>query len=161
MIWPRPSTSSVTATDLLLRPATPLDVPAIAAVHLAARSTAAMPASVHPPEDLAVHLRAVLGRAETWVAECDARVVGYARFTRTWLDDLYVHPDAQGAGVGGVLLDLVKTRIPGGFSLWVFEQNAPARTFYVRRGLVEREHTDGSENEERAPDLRMEWVPPA
>ena len=41
----------------------------------------------------------------------------------------------------------------------MFESNAPARAFYARHGLVEREHTDGSENEERAPDLRMAWGP--
>ena len=35
--------------------------------------------------------------------------------------------------------------------------NAPARGFYARRGLVELERTDGSGNEERAPDVRMAW----
>ena len=58
-----------------------------------------------------------------------------------------------------MLLDLVKAMRPGGFSLWVFESNTPAQAFYTRHGLVEREHTDGSGNEEREPDLRMEWVP--
>ena len=33
----------------------------------------------------------------------------------------------------------------------------PARAFYARHGLVELERTDGSGNEERAPDLRMAW----
>jgi chorismate mutase len=41
--------------------------------------------------------------------------------------------------------------------LWVFESNRPARTFYARRGLVELERTDGSGNEEKAPDVRMAW----
>jgi chorismate mutase len=55
------------------------------------------------------------------------------------------------------LLDLAKSRRPDGFALWVFVSNAPARGFYHRRGLVELEHTDGSDNEERAPDVRMAW----
>jgi chorismate mutase len=39
----------------------------------------------------------------------------------------------------------------------VFETNLAARRFYRRHGLVELEHTDGSGNEEGAPDLRMAW----
>ncbi|MCR1781609.1 GNAT family N-acetyltransferase [Nocardioides carbamazepini] len=145
--------------ELLLRPATPDDVPRIAAVQVAARAVAAMPPGIHAPDEVRAYLAAHFGTAENWVAEVAGRVVGYARFTRDWLNDLYVDPGRQGVGVGGALLDLVKARHPDGFSLWVFEQNAPARAFYAARGLVEREHTDGAENEERAPDLRMEWPP--
>lgn len=148
--------------DLLLRPATAADAGAVADVHLRARAAAPMPAPVHADDDVRDWLASRIGAAsgeEVWVAETAGRVVGYARFTRTWLNDLYVDPAHQGAGVGGALLDLVKARHPGGFSLWVFEQNIPARAFYAARGLVEREHTDGSDNEERAPDLRMEWSP--
>ena len=35
--------------------------------------------------------------------------------------------------------------------------NEPARAFYARHGLVELERTDGSANEEQAPDIRMAW----
>ena len=62
-----------------------------------------------------------------------------------------------GQGIGSALLDLVKQQRPDGFCLWVFEMNTPARDFYTRRGLVELEHTDGSGNEERAPDIKMAW----
>ena len=84
-------------------------------------------------------------------------MAAYARLTETWLDDLYVAPGHAGQGLGSALLDLVKARRPDGFCLWVFEMNAPARGFYARRGLVELERTDGSGNEERAPDLRLAW----
>ena len=40
----------------------------------------------------------------------------------------------------------------------VFVANEPARAFYAARGLLERERTDGSANEERAPDIRMQWA---
>jgi chorismate mutase len=59
--------------------------------------------------------------------------------------------------VGTALFDLVTTVRPGGFCLWVFESNAPARAFYRSRGCLELERTDGSGNEERAPDVRMAW----
>jgi GNAT superfamily N-acetyltransferase len=144
----------------VLRPAVPGDADAIADVHLAARRAAAMPPGIHPPHEVRAWLAGRLAADEVWVAEADGAVVGYARFTPTWLDDLYVVPAAQGSGVGSALLDVVKALRPAGFSLWVFESNTPARRFYARHGLVEREHTDGSGNEERAPDVRMEWAGP-
>ncbi len=53
---------------------------------------------------------------------------------------------------------MVKQQRPEGFCLWVFESNAPARAFYANRGLIELERTDGSANEEKAPDVRMAWL---
>jgi len=41
----------------------------------------------------------------------------------------------------------------------VFESNTGARRLYERRGLVVLERTDGSGNEEKAPDLRLAWRP--
>jgi len=74
-----------------------------------------------------------------------------------WLEALYVDPQHTGEGIGAALLDLVKSLRPNGFCLWVFQSNTGARRFYTDRGLVELEHTDGSANEERSPDLRMAW----
>jgi GNAT superfamily N-acetyltransferase len=142
---------------VLLRPGTLDDAPAVAEVHLASRRAAAMPPSVHEDHELLPFLTERMATDEVWVAEVDGEVVGYLRMTPTWLDDLYVTPAHAGQGIGSALLDLAKARRPDGFSLWVFEMNAPARAFYTRHGLVEREHTDGRDNEEQAPDLRMSW----
>ncbi len=146
--------------DLQLRRATPDDAAALAEVHLAARKGAlpAMPPSVHSDAEALPWVTGWLaGDDEVWVAESDGVPVGYARLTPGWLDDLYVAPQFAGRGVGGTLLDLAKSVRPDGFALWVFESNLPARRFYERRGLVELERTDGSANEERAPDIRMAW----
>ena len=70
-----------------------------------------------------------------WVAEAEGVVVGYLRLTGDWLDDLYVVPEHAGQGVGSALLDLAKALRPGGFGLWVFETNVPARAFYAAHGL--------------------------
>jgi GNAT superfamily N-acetyltransferase len=144
-------------TEVLLRAATPDDATAVAAVHLASRRAAPMPAGVRPDHEVEAWLAGRLADDETWVAEVGGRVVGYVRMTATWLDDLYVAPSHVGQGIGSMLLDVVKARRPDGFSLWVFETNTPARAFYGRHGLVEREHTDGADNEEQEPDLRMSW----
>jgi GNAT superfamily N-acetyltransferase len=151
----------VTATDLALRPALRGDLPAMAEVFLAARAAAvpAMPPTVHAPDDVRAFYGGldIVHEREAWVAEDERGIVGFTELKGDWLDDLYVLPAAQGHGVGAALLDVAKSLRPGGFSLWVFETNTPARAFYARHGLVEREHTDGSGNEERAPDIRMEW----
>lgn len=142
---------------LTVRPAVPGDAGALAAVHLRARRAAPMPEPVHPDASLAPFLATRIGADEVWVAEAGERVVGYARHTATWLDDLYVDPAAARRGVGSVLLEVVKDRLPDGFCLWVFESNTPARAFYASHGLLELERTDGAGNEERSPDVRMAW----
>jgi chorismate mutase len=127
-------------------------------VHLAARRAAPMPPPVHSDDDVREWLGGRLHSTDmVWVAEVDGAVGGYARFTESWLDDLYVAPGLARRGIGSALLELVKQQRPGGFCLWVFEMNTPARDFYARRGLVELEHTDGSGNEEQAPDIKMAW----
>jgi chorismate mutase len=98
------------------------------------------------------------GDHEAWLAEDDGELVGYALFTRTWLDHLFIRPDRTGDGLGALLLDVVKSLRPEGFCLWVFEQNERARAFYRGHGLIELDRTDGSGNEERTPDVRMAWL---
>ncbi len=142
-----------------MRPAEADESAPLAELYGRSRAAARMPPGVHTAEEDRAWFAARLrdGEHELWVAERDGPLLGYAMATRTWLDHLFVDPQAQGRGVGGVLLDTVKGVRPGGFCLWVFEVNAPAREFYRRRGLVELERTDGSGNEEHAPDVRMAW----
>lgn len=158
-----PTDPATERPDLVLRPAVPDDLPAVAEVFLRARAAAVpdMPPLVHGDDDVRAHV----GRIDLdephrtmWVAQTPEGVsVAFAELRGDWLDDLYVDPDHQGHGVGGALLDLAKAERPDGFCLWVFESNLPARRFYQRQGLVTLDRTDGSGNEERAPDVRMAW----
>lgn len=148
------------STDLELRPASEVDLAAIADVHLAARAGAgaAFPPSVHSDDEARAWVAGWdLAAYDVGVAVLDGRVVGYTRATTTWLDDLYVLPEAQGRGIGSALLARVLALHPDGIGLWVFESNRPARDFYARHGFVALERTDGSANEERAPDIRLVW----
>jgi chorismate mutase/GNAT superfamily N-acetyltransferase len=144
--------------DLVVRPATTDDAEQITEVYLATRHAAvpAMPPQVHTRESVLAHTTGMIVDKEVWVAEVD-EIVGFATLAESFLDALYVGPDHQGFGIGSALLDLAKARRSDGFALWVFASNAPARGFYRRHGLVELEHTDGSGNEERSPDVRMAW----
>ena len=150
--------SPAVSADLSLRPAGAQDLAAVAEVHLASRRAAAMPPGIHPDDEVRAWVGSWdLTSREVWLAESGGVVVGYADLTPTWLDGLYVAPDAQGHGVGTALVDLAKSLRPDGLGLWVFEVNEPARAFYRRHGFVELERTDGAANEERAPDVRMVW----
>ena len=93
------------------------------------------------------------------MAEDGGRIVGMAALSAEMLDQLYVHPDAQGGGAGSALLDRAKERRPAGFTFWVFQQNVAARRFYERRGCRLVKLTDGSGNEEKTPDALYEWRP--
>ena len=151
------------STEPELRPATADDLPALAEVHLAARRAAgpAFPPSVHSDDEARAWVAGWdLTAYDVWLASRGGHVAGYARATPTWLDDLYVHPDHQGSGVGSALFDTVAALRPDGFCLWVFESNEPARAFYRRHGCLELERTDGSGNEEGAPDIRVAWPGP-
>jgi chorismate mutase/GNAT superfamily N-acetyltransferase len=147
--------------DLLLRPAADDDVDQVAELYLATRRDAVpqMPPQVHSAEEVRAHTARMMHEPghETWVADRDGALLGFAHLAPGWLEALYVGPAHQGTGVGSALLDLAKARHPDGFALWVFASNAPARGFYRRHGLIELEHTDGSRNEERSPDVRMAW----
>jgi GNAT superfamily N-acetyltransferase/chorismate mutase len=145
-------------TDTSVRLAGVADLRAVAEVYLAARGGAAMPPAIHPPDDVRAWVDTWdLTSRDVWVAESDGTIVGFANLTPTWLDGLYVAPGAQRAGIGSTLVDLAKSVRPDGFGLWVFEVNEPARAFYRRHGFVELERTDGSANEEHAPDIKMVW----
>ncbi len=144
-------------SELALRPGIEGDADSIASVQLSARRQAAMPPPVHTDAEVRDFLAGRLIRDEVWVAELDGTVLGYARLSGDWLDDLYVAPAYAGQGVGSALLELAKALRPSGLCLWVFESNQPARDFYARRGFVALERTDGAANEEQAPDIRLAW----
>ncbi|WP_408612609.1 N-acetyltransferase [Glycomyces luteolus] len=54
------------------------------------------------------------------------------------------------------MLARAKRRRPE-LDLRVFEQNTGARAFYARHGFSEIASGDGSDNEERLPDLHLRW----
>jgi GNAT superfamily N-acetyltransferase len=82
------------------------------------------------------------------VAELDGEVVGFALWYVTfstwkgvpglWLEDLFVRPEARGAGLGKALLqELARTCVERGwarFEWWVLDWNVDAQGFYRSLG---------------------------
>jgi putative acetyltransferase len=147
---------------LILRPATAEDVAAIAVVHRTAMrlSLAFLPELHTAEEDFAYFSKRFLPANTVWVAEREGQVVGYIGYDPGWINHLFVHPDAQGQGVGPRLLGKAladgRTR-----RLWTFQQNTRARRFYEARGFVMIRLTNGAGNEERTPDALYLWRGPA
>jgi ribosomal protein S18 acetylase RimI-like enzyme len=97
---------------------------------------------------------------ETWVAETpDGAVVGMMVLSPDLIEQLYLAPEARGAGLGDRFVELAKARRQEGLTLWTFQANAPARRFYERHGFRAVEFGDGSGNEEGEPDVRYVWEP--
>ncbi|MCQ0091810.1 GNAT family N-acetyltransferase [Roseovarius sp. M141] len=69
---------------------------------------------------------------------------------------LYVHPRAQGRGLGRALLEDAK-RGQRRLELYVAEANAPARAFYTAHGFAEAGRGCGADNDEHLPDIYMIW----
>lgn len=100
---------------MLLRPATPADAAATAAIynHEVTTSTVTFDLVTRTVEEQAEWLGARAGALEVVVAEIDGEIAGFASLSpyrdrpayRTTVEDsIYVHPDHRGAGVGRALL---------------------------------------------------------
>jgi GNAT superfamily N-acetyltransferase len=145
---------------VILRRATTDDAAAIGRLHHhTMRTSLPFLPDLHPVEDVIAFIgREILPRNEVWVAESDHRVAGYVAFAPGWINQLYVHPEAQGRQIGPRLLD--KALADGQpRQLWTFQRNARARAFYEARGFVAVELTDGAGNMEQEPDVRYAWQP--
>lgn len=103
-------------------------------------------------------MRIVLATRDVWVAEVDDRVVAMMALDGDLLDHLYVLPAFQGHGIGDRLLAQAKHLSPRRLRLYTFQSNLRAREFYEAHGFVPIEFSDGSRNEEGAPDVLYEWT---
>lgn len=149
------------AGSVALRRAARADARAVADVLIRSRLASAglIPPAVHSDAEIAEWVETkVLTEREVWVAvDAEDHVLAVMVLEDAWIDQLYVDPVWTGMGLGSRLIELAKSRSPGGLQLWTFVSNVPAQRFYERHGFVVTETTDGSGNEENEPDLRLVW----
>jgi ribosomal protein S18 acetylase RimI-like enzyme len=89
------------------------------------------------------------------LALLDGKVIGMAAYNETEINQLYIHVEFQGRGIGRMLLDNAKAKSGGRLTLYTFEVNRTAQRFYEKNGfaVIGRGH----ENEENLPDIQYEW----
>lgn len=90
------------------------------------------------------------------LAVMDKEVVGMVAYNVREINQLYIHLEYQGIGIGRTLLDKVKAQSSGKITLYTFEINEKAQRFYEKHGfeIISRGH----ENEENLPDIQYEWI---
>ncbi|HEV2518334.1 MAG TPA: GNAT family N-acetyltransferase [Devosia sp.] len=126
--------------DIALRSATSADYDAIAAIwHASAGLPGVGPAKLPRLERLRARVDVEI--AEGWqvtVAEAGGEIIGFLAIKpkAAILDQLFMHPEARGMGLGLLLLDAAKAQLPQGFTLFTRPGNTPARRFYEKHGLT-------------------------
>jgi GNAT superfamily N-acetyltransferase len=145
----------------MIRRAEPQDAGAIAELYERSFATLSYLPVLHTSSETAAWLRRVVAEQEVWVWEEREAILGFMALAPDELSLLYLEPGETGRGGGSRLLARAKERRPEGFTLWTFQQNEGARRFYERHGLRAIRFGDGSENEERVPDVQYAWRPEA
>jgi GNAT superfamily N-acetyltransferase len=98
------------------------------------------------------------GHAITVAVAGGSVTVGFIAETPGVVSHLYIDPAWARQGIGSTLLGRAMDHQPTRLSLWTFDANVGARAFYEKHGFAAVEHTDGSGNEERQPDVRYSWT---
>ncbi|WP_299030727.1 GNAT family N-acetyltransferase [uncultured Sulfitobacter sp.] len=145
-------------SGLTLREAGLDDVKDIVRIHRLSRATAMpwLPVVHSAEEDLWFFTNRVLPMQNVHVACLDDTVVGFAAHHDGWLNHLYIAAGHWRQGVGHMLLSQAQSANDS-LQLWTFAENLVAQVFYDRAGFQVVDRTDGRRNEEKTPDLRMEW----
>jgi ribosomal protein S18 acetylase RimI-like enzyme len=145
-----------------IRLALSADAARVAKVLLSSRR-AFLPYAViaHPDDDVRDWVKNVLiPSASVTVAQVDGSVVGVLATAEadgaSWITQLYLAPAHVRLGIGTLLLRHALSSLQPPVRLYSFQQNTDARRFYERFGFKAIQFTDGSENEERCPDVLYE-----
>lgn len=110
----------------------------------------------HTPEEDLAYFGRLFDRGPIWVAEEGGALLGFCAASPDWIDQLIVDHPWHGLGLGRALLaDALERREH--VRLWTFQRNARTRRFYRLQGFEEILETDGSDNQEKEPDVLLEW----
>lgn len=149
--------------DITFRSASLADAVAICEVYLASRKHF-LPYAPLAHTDLEVQewiATTLIPATDVTVAIRAGQIVGMLSLSRDetagWIEHLYLRPQAVGQGIGTQLVNLAKERLGSPIRLYTFQANEGARRFYERHGFRAIAFGDGSENEERCPDILFEW----
>jgi RimJ/RimL family protein N-acetyltransferase len=112
---------------------------------------------IHSFEEHVAFLNNILSKNnKIYIGIHNAKVVGMIAFNENEVNQLYIHIDYQGKGLGKRFLELAKTNSKGRLTLFTFEVNHKAQRFYEKNGF--KIIGSGYENEENLDDIKYEWV---
>ena len=111
---------------------------------------------LHDEADNTAFLTRLIANGQTLTARIGDRIAGFLARDGAEISCLYVARAMRGQGVGVTLLDRAKSASDR-LTLWTFQFNSRARAFYRREGFREIAVTDGAGNDEKLPDVRLEW----
>ena len=135
-----------------LRAATPHDVAALAAIlGTWIAETWWMP-KLHSSDETHAFLTDLINTQTVRMADG----AGFLSRLGNEVTALYLAPPAWGKGLGTAMLQEAKAATDQ-LCVWTFQANLAARRFYLAQGFEEIERTDGAANEERLPDLHLQW----
>lgn len=145
--------------DIDVRWASDVDIGPVAELFLSTIDTMPfLPRLYTNDEERAFIRNVIFPECQVFVAETKDEIRGFLALEDRLIRLLFIHPDAQGVGVGSALLNATKALDKEHLDLWCFEANHAARRFYERKGFEAVERTDGTRNEEKLPDIRYRWV---
>ena len=90
------------------------------------------------------------------VARVNNQIVGFLARQDAEIHGLYLRPDAQGQGLGRMLLKAAMSAELR-LGLWVYQANVGAQGFYRSMRFAEVIRTEGAGNDAKQPDIRYEW----
>jgi GNAT superfamily N-acetyltransferase len=141
----------------LLRPAIDADAPALGDILQDWIETTPWMPVLHSRAGTQSFLGRLIRETRVTVAVSSSAVpLGFLARDGSDIPALYLAADARGQGIGSALLEVAQAE-SSSLELWVFQANAGARRFYARHGFRELRRTDGSGNDEKLPDIRLEW----
>ena len=137
---------------VFLRAATSDDVGALAAILGAWIAETQWMPKLHSPDETHAFLTHLINTQTVRMVDRS----GFLSRLGNEVTALYLAPPARGKGLGTAMLQSAKAAMDQ-LCLWTFQANLTPRRFHEAQGLLEIGRTDGAANDERRPDVRMEW----
>jgi len=110
-----------------------------------------------PEEDLEYFSNVMFPNNRIDLLKDKDQLLGFVCYDCDWIHHLYLLPEATGKGYGAKLLKSAQT-YETRMKLWAFKRNERAIRFYEKHGFHVIKETDGSENEEKEPDVLMQMT---
>lgn len=154
---PGPAPGPMPGPIVSLRPGHPLDAGRVG--DMITRAVAGQPwmPRLHTGAEDIAHAGRMIDKGWVTVAEVDYTPAGFIARDGGYIHSLYIAAEAQGSGIGTLLLDDAKAKCDS-LELWTLQANRGAQRFYRREGFRPVEESDGDHNEEGLPDIRFLWT---